>query len=538
MKPFSGGLALVSLALCLPLLAQDAATPSPSAAQPASVAALSANTVGLSNIRIVRLSEVRGTVQIDRHVGRGYEEAFVNLPITGGARLRTDVGLAEVEFEDNSSLRLTPDSEVEFTLLKRTAAGATISNMKVVRGMVYASLAKTKDNIFTLSAGENSMALMPSSHVRLTVAASDSNLSVMDGTVQFNDGSSTRALKRKESLDFSLIGYTPAKPVKLEETAFDAWDKNAADYQRQYSSLRSSGGTGLMYGTSDLNYYGGFVNMPGCGSLWRPYFASASWSPYDTGTWAYYPNVGYSWVSPYPWGWLPFHSGNWVSCGGAGWGWMPGSQWMGLQNVAAMTAPAGGVTRGTRLVPTAPRPPRGGAPAMVPVNTRPLAVSSVSGPGTFTFRRDSAGLGVPRDAFGSLKSISSDVGRHGEVHTDIERSFIGPRSGMANGNMPDGVRGANGRDMSPMGGGSRSVASFSRAGMNAGGMGNEGIPGSMQGASQGGSPGWSGSPRGMSQRGEMGGGAGPGFSRSSSAPSGPPPAPAASSAPAGGSSRK
>ena len=58
--------------------------------------------------------------------------------------------------------------------------------------------------------------------------------------------------------------------------------------------------------------------------MWRPYFASAAWSPYDNGMWAYYPSVGYSWVSPYPWGWMPFHSGNWVNCGGAGWGWQPG----------------------------------------------------------------------------------------------------------------------------------------------------------------------------------------------------------------------
>ena len=72
----------------------------------------------------------------------------------------------------------------------------------------------------------------------------------------------------------------------------------------------------MAYGSSDLNYYGSFSNT-GCGSMWRPYFASAAWSPYDNGMWAYYPSVGYSWVSPYPWGWIPFHSGNWVNCGGA-----------------------------------------------------------------------------------------------------------------------------------------------------------------------------------------------------------------------------
>src|ERR1700749_467279 len=120
MRPGSGILALCSIAaLCLPVLAQDT-TISATAAQPASVAAPSTtNTVGLSDIRIVRLSQVRGTVTIDRHIGRGYEESFANIPITGATKVHTDVGLAEVEFEDNSSVRLTPDTEVEFTLLKR-----------------------------------------------------------------------------------------------------------------------------------------------------------------------------------------------------------------------------------------------------------------------------------------------------------------------------------------------------------------------------------------------------------------------------------
>lgn len=535
MKPISGALALFSsLALCLPLIAQDAATSSPSAAQQASVAAAS-TTVGLSDIRIVRLSQVRGKVEIDRHFGRGYEDAFVNIPITGGTRLRTEVGLAEVEFEDNSSLRLTPDSEVEFTALKRTATGSTISDMHVIRGMVYASLAKTKDNTFTIAAGETSLQLHPSSHIRLTVDATTSNISVLDGTVDFNDGSSTRELKHKDSLDFSLIDYKPPQTVKLEETAFDQWDKNGADYQKQYSSLRSSGGTGLLYGTSDLNYYGGFVNMPGCGSLWRPYFATASWSPYDNGTWAYYPNAGYSWVSPYPWGWLPFHSGTWMSCGAAGWGWMPGNQWMGLQNVAGMAGGAGvngGGVNGTRIVPRAPRPPRTGSPTMVPVNTRPLAVSSVSSPGTFTFRKDSAGLGVPRDAFGDLRHISSDVVHHGEVHTEIERSFIGPRSGMANPNGPNmsAMRGANGREA--LAAGSRSVATFSRPGaeMRNGGMNgmNEGMRNGNYGMNQrGSSGGWSGQSRGSWQG--SGGGA---IARPSGG--GAAPAPAGHSAPAGG----
>ena len=525
MKLCSGTLALLSLALCLPVLAQDTANPSPSAAQPASVTATPTNIAGLSDIRIVRLSQVRGHVNIDRNIGRGYEEAFANIPITGGTRIQTDVGLAEVEFEDNSTFRLTPDTEVEFTLLKRTPTGSTISEINVLHGMVFAALANTKGNTFTIGAGKASVAMNPSSHIRLTMDGLNSNLSVLDGSVEFTDPfAATSTLTHKKSLDFDASGSKQPEFVKLHETAFDEWDKNGIEYQKQYSSLRSAGGAGMLYGTSDLNYYGAFVNMPGCGSLWQPYFVSAGWSPYDNGMWAYYPNVGYSWVSPYPWGWLPFHSGNWVNCGGAGWGWQPGGAWTGLYNAAAV-APGGGGGGNRTMVPR-PLPPRAGSPAMVPVNTRPLSVSSVSAPGTFTFRKDSAGLGVPRD-FGELKSISSDVAHHGMANTEIERSVIGPSPAYshrdANGNMNgiNGNRGAAGREISP---GSRSVSTFSRAGA-------ESRNGDMN-------AGWSGMPR-DSMRGSEGNAGNPGnspMSRQAAAPR-PQSAPAPSAAPASSSSQ-
>ncbi len=71
-----------------------------------------------SQARIVRLSDVQGSVQIDKNTGLGFEDAFLNLPITQGTQLRTgDRGRAEMEFEDGSSMRLTPNTTVQFSKL-------------------------------------------------------------------------------------------------------------------------------------------------------------------------------------------------------------------------------------------------------------------------------------------------------------------------------------------------------------------------------------------------------------------------------------
>ena len=77
-----------------------------------------------SQVRIVRLSDVQGSVQIDKNTGLGFENAFLNLPITQGTQLRTrENGRAEIEFEDGSTLRLTPKTTVEFGTLGLTDGG-------------------------------------------------------------------------------------------------------------------------------------------------------------------------------------------------------------------------------------------------------------------------------------------------------------------------------------------------------------------------------------------------------------------------------
>ena len=69
-----------------------------------------------SHVRIVRLSSVEGQVQMDRATGQGLERAILNTPIVEGVRLVTGSdGLAEVEFENQSALRLADDSEVKFS---------------------------------------------------------------------------------------------------------------------------------------------------------------------------------------------------------------------------------------------------------------------------------------------------------------------------------------------------------------------------------------------------------------------------------------
>src|SRR5579863_4240325 len=393
---------------------------------------------GVSKVRIVRLSQVRGSVQIDRSDGRGYERGIANLPIVEHNQLRTGEGIAEVEFEDNSSLRLAPNSLVEFPRLERSASGATVSSIHLIEGTAYISLVKPQSgrapvNEVTLMFGDRTLNLSPATHVRLTLEGAEAKLAVLDGSIHVDEANGALIIPKKKTATFQTLDTSePTVARSVEANAFDGWDHEAASYHSGVAAL-SAYNSPYAYGLRDMSYYGSFVNAGGCGgSMWRPYFASAAWDPFANGTWAWYQGAGYSWVSPYPWAWTPYHSGSWAFCDGLGWGWMPGEGggWYGLNNVAALTpigrnSGGGGHTQPPHLPG---HPPLPHAPSMIAVNTKPIAASQIASSTSFVFRKDSAGLGVPRSTLGNLNKFSRESISHGTASTAIYASV--PREGQ------------------------------------------------------------------------------------------------------------
>ena len=387
-----------------------------------------------SKVRIVRLSEVKGEVQLDRLTGKGFEPAMANLPVTEGAKLKTGNGVAEVEFEDNSTIRVAQNSVVEFPKLELLPSGAKASGVNLLQGTVYVNLLNTKGNEFNLKFGQQTVNLPPDSHIRLQMTPTEANLAVMHGDVAVEETSGSTTVGKNKTATFNLTGQSePTIAKSVAEQPLDSWDHEAVQYHKSYANATSFGNSPYAYGINDMNYYGSFINASGCGSMWRPYFTSASWDPFGSGAWAYYPSAGYSWVSPYPWGWTPYHYGSWNYCNGVGWGWQPGGTWLGLANNSFVNSTAlRGTTGGSGT--TRPHPPIQAPTAMqssmVPVNLKAIPASTLSSHDTFVFRNDSAGLGVPRGNFGKLSSFANQTSQHGMATTTV---YYGGERGGAEG---------------------------------------------------------------------------------------------------------
>jgi hypothetical protein len=400
---------------------------------------------GASKVRIVRLSQVRGEVQIKHETDRAFESAMANLPIVEKTTLRVGTGVAEIEFEDNSTVRLGPDTMVEFPRLERLSTGATASSVHLTMGTAYVSLLKSPGNQFTLLFGDRKLDLPPSSHVRLQIEGSEAKLAVFDGNVHVDNATGAVDVSKKKTATFQLMDQSqPTIAKDIASSELDSWDHDAVGYHSRVAS-HSAFSSPYSYGTNDMAYYGSFIDAGGCGSMWRPYFASAAWDPFSNGAWAWYPGAGYSWVSPYPWGWTPYHYGNWSYCAGTGWGWMPGGAWNGLNNVAILNPPAGSGlvppasgprVGGSGLVPHPPvHSPRFGESTVTPVNLKPLVHSGISSPESFAFRKDSAGMGIPRDSLGRLDRFSRQADSHGVSSTQIYMTAPASTNGRMNNNF-------------------------------------------------------------------------------------------------------
>src|SRR5579864_7209058 len=360
-----------------------------------------------SHVRIVRLSMVEGSVKVDRGTGQ-FEKAITNLPITQGMKLRTgDDGRAEVEFENGSTVRLSPDSAVQFSDLSLRDSGTKVSAVEVTKGIAYIESTGSKNDELTVQFGQEKVAFTHAAHARVGVDERGATFAVFKGDLNVDGPSGEIEVKKNQTADFDFSSndrFTLAKKVQQEPE--DDWDREQDQYHQRYASNSYNKYSPYAYGSTDLAYYGNFFNAPGYGMMWQPYFVGAGWDPFMDGAWAFTPGFGFGWVSAYPWGWTPYHYGSWAFVPGFGWAWQPGGVWMPFYGQpVVLNAPAGFV---------APRAPASGMGTVI-VNRGPTSSLTAMSGGKMVIRNNSAGLGIPRGQFDNLGKLSQKVQSHGMV---------------------------------------------------------------------------------------------------------------------------
>lgn len=324
-----------------------------------------------SKARIVRVSHLEGDVQMDRRDGRGFGEAFLNMPVVERSRLwaRED-GRAEVEFENGGTLRLTPNTLVEFSQLALRSTGGKLTFNDVQEGTAYFNLKREQDDDdLRVMVGGQELAVSKSSRFRLRSLKDRYEVAVFKGSLDVQRHRGERVEVRKgETLAVNIDDDRYFLSRDVAELAFDDWDRDREkEIERRASNYRQGYRDGYYAASWDLHRYGRFVDVPGYGVVWQPIAIYAGWHPYSDGAWVYYPGYGYVWVSAHPWGWAPYRSGVWVHIGGRGWCWRPGT--VNHVTVVNIVNPPSGYVK--------PAPPA--TPATVTAGVVPVGAGPVTG---------------------------------------------------------------------------------------------------------------------------------------------------------------
>lgn len=328
-----GRLVLLSTAMAFLLtgvtaFSQDTTPPAPPPDQTASAPDL---VPGQSTVRAVRISDVEGKVQVFEKGEIAFDQALPNMPAVEGMRFVTgDNGRLEIEFEDGSVARVTPDSSIQLTELRRNADGSTVTAIHALTGLSYYEL-NDRGNQYSVRFGVDTATPIKDAVFRVALDTAPYQLAVMHGSAHVGDGGGL-SVDVRTNQTYQTDPQQPGEFTLAQSVTADSWDQwnsmrdqRLSDMESNQTVARAASGNPNNPAWNDLDYYGNWYNVPGYGAVWSPSGVGMNWDPFGNGAWGYYSGVGYSWISGYPWGWMPYHCGAWDFMDPMGWFWVPGN---------------------------------------------------------------------------------------------------------------------------------------------------------------------------------------------------------------------
>jgi len=280
---------------------------------------------------MARLTYADGDVRVDQAGDRSGEvSAALNMPLLEGTILSTaNDGRAEIQFEDGSLVRLTPNTSISLVNLSIDANGDFQTHVALASGLVYAELRAGTKYRYSLDAGGEKISPAENATLRIGMDQLPAVLSVLDGMVHVVSPTGVAAdVAANQSLRADAQSGQFLVRQGFDADTWDQWnedrDEAAAQDAGAQTTVRDNVAGDQGYGWADLDADGSWYDVPGQGNIWQPTEAAdAGFDPYGDGSWAWMPAAGYVYVSAYPWGWLPYRCGRWNFWSEFGWGWQP-----------------------------------------------------------------------------------------------------------------------------------------------------------------------------------------------------------------------
>ena len=344
--------------------------------------------------RAVHLSYVEGQVRVSQGDQVIAEGATVNMPLFEGMQLATaQDGRAEIQFEDGSVARLSPNSTLTLTVLRGDGANGD-AEMVLNGGLAYFEFQGANQlGQFSVHFADSTVTPSGNAVFRVKMDAPPGEFAVLSGNANLGRGNGGTQLAMHGGESVTLYANDASHYDLNESVDPDSWDAWNADRDQATATVEAAftappptqnGPESGSPAWSDLDANGSWYNVPGQGYIWSPFQASAGdWDPYGCGNWVWYPQYGYIFVPCENMGFMPYSCGSWNYFNDFGWGWNPGmggcNPWWNSGYYPGPAFGGGGFPPGYRL-PHRPISPRG------PVRGHPVPVIVVNrrGPGEGT----------------------------------------------------------------------------------------------------------------------------------------------------------
>ncbi len=341
--------------------------------------------------RAVRLSYVEGQVRVTQGDQVIAEGATVNMPLFEGMQVSTaQDGRAEIQFEDGSVARLSPNTTVTLSVLRGEGTNGD-AEMLLNGGLAYFEFqGGSQLSQFTVRFADSAVTPSGNAVFRIRMDAPPGDLAVLSGNANLNRGNGGLQLAMHGGESVTLYANDINRYDLNESIDPDSWDAWNTDRDQVMATdgaaftaapPSQNGPESGSPAWSDLDANGSWYNVPGQGYMWSPFAASsAGWDPFGCGNWMAYPQFGYTFVPCDSWGFLPYSCGSWNFFNDFGWGWAPGmggcNPWWNAFGYYPGPRFGGSLPPGYRL-PHRPIMPRGSSPGhpvpVIAVNRTPLS---------------------------------------------------------------------------------------------------------------------------------------------------------------------
>jgi hypothetical protein len=280
-------------------------------------------TLPAAPVRVARVGELEGNVEVQLHAADAWRPAVRNMPLVESAWVRTGPGArVEIELDDAGALRLMDKALWELSDYTRLSTGQRVTVLSLDHGVAYFTGEPNRFDALVLAVPGAQATVRAGTRARIEVRDDASQIAVLEGRVRFSspvaeldltEGQTARVENASRAKFFLYREITPLDS--------DRWN------EQRDKVLAASGSAGhvpgLLYGLADLDAGGSWMQTGDLGVVWKPKVTSG-WTPYHDGQWQWYDELGYTWIANEPWGWLPFHYGRWMEQAGLGWVWSPG----------------------------------------------------------------------------------------------------------------------------------------------------------------------------------------------------------------------